>query len=99
STQKVPDDVGLSHPVLRPAIVWFLLDMLFNSCQRLTAYDRSCQIMTTTASDTHERSFTVNTLFGFYELTLTRSGTGHGAINEEGTSGAPRVHQRMLSHL
>jgi len=97
--QDAFDDVGLSPSLVCLASVRFLLDMLFNSCQRLTACDKSCQNMTAAASDTHQRSFTANSLFGFYELTLTRSGAGYGAINEEGTSGAPRIHQRMLSHL
>ena len=45
-----------------PVFVRFLLDMLFIPCQKLTVYDNNCQNMTAAASDTHERSVTVNTL-------------------------------------
>jgi hypothetical protein len=45
----------------------------------------------------HGASFSVNTPFGVCELTLL--GEEGGVINEEGISGAPRIHQRLLSHL
>jgi hypothetical protein len=38
----------------------------------------------------HGASISDNTLFGVPDF--------NGAINEEGTSSAPRIHQRMLSH-